>query len=103
MIRVSVLYPNGDDINFNIDYYLDTHIPMAGELIGEALKGANIDYGMASANPEEKAPYIVMAHLLFESVEAFQNAFGPHAEKIMADLPNFTNSIPVIQISEVKI
>lgn len=103
MIRVSVLYPNAENIKFDMDYYLNTHIPMAGELIGDALKGANVDYGIASGIPGEEVPYVVMTHLTFESIESFQTAFGPHAEKIMMDLPNFTNSKPIIQISEVKI
>ena len=46
---------------------------------------------------------IPMGHLTFESVEAFQEAFGPHADKILSDIPNFTNSAPKIQISEIKI
>jgi uncharacterized protein (TIGR02118 family) len=43
-----------------------------------------------------------MAHLSFESVEAFQAAFGPHAEAIMGDIPNYTDISPAIQISTVK-
>jgi uncharacterized protein (TIGR02118 family) len=42
-----------------------------------------------------------MIHLLFDSLEAFQGAFGPHAEAIMGDIPNYTDLEPVIQISEV--
>jgi uncharacterized protein (TIGR02118 family) len=41
--------------------------------------------------------------MVFDSVESFQNAFGPNAEQIMADIPNFTNTQPQIQISEIKI
>ena len=37
----------------------------------------------------------------FDSVEDFGNTFGPHAAKIMGDLPNFTNIEPIVQISEV--
>jgi uncharacterized protein (TIGR02118 family) len=44
-----------------------------------------------------------MGHLLFDSVEAFQAAFGPNAQAISADIPNYTDIRPVIQISEVKI
>jgi uncharacterized protein (TIGR02118 family) len=44
-----------------------------------------------------------MGHLYFETVDAFQTAFGPHTEAIMGDIPNYTNVQPVIQISEVKI
>jgi len=42
-----------------------------------------------------------MSHLYYDSVEAFENSFGPNAEKIMADIPNYTNTQPVIQISVV--
>ena len=102
MIKVSVLYPNGPDVTFNIDYYCDTHVPMVAELLGDALKGGQIDAGLAGGGEGAAAPFAAMGHLLFDSVEDFQQNFGPNAEQIMADLPNFTNSEPVIQISEVK-
>jgi uncharacterized protein (TIGR02118 family) len=43
-----------------------------------------------------------MCHLLFDSVDRFQASFGAHAPEIMADIPNYTNIQPIIQISEVK-
>jgi hypothetical protein len=36
-------------------------------------------------------------------VESFQISFGPHAGEIMADIPNYTNAEPVIQISEITL
>lgn len=62
-----------------------------------------IDYGIGGGQPGEMAPYVAMGHLMFDSVEDFQAAFPPHAEKIMGDLPNFTNAQPQIQISEIKV
>jgi uncharacterized protein (TIGR02118 family) len=47
------------------------------------------------------AAYLVMSHLYYDSVAAFEASFGPNADKIMADIPNFTNTQPIIQISEV--
>jgi len=44
-----------------------------------------------------------VGHLLFDSLEAFQSAFGAHAEKIMSDISNYTNVQPTIQVGEVKI
>mgnify|MGYP000032399447 CR=1 FL=1 len=44
-----------------------------------------------------------MGNLYFESVELFQSSFGMNAEKIRIDVPNYTNTEPVIQISEVMI
>jgi uncharacterized protein (TIGR02118 family) len=44
-----------------------------------------------------------MGHLLFDSVEAYQQAFAPHVDAIMGDVKNYTNVEPVVQISEIKL
>jgi hypothetical protein len=36
-------------------------------------------------------------------VESFQAGFGPHAAEIMADIRNYTDAKPVVQISNVVI
>lgn len=38
MIRVSVMYPKQDGGEFNYDYYLQTHMPLVKERLGDALK-----------------------------------------------------------------
>ena len=53
--------------------------------------------------PGTKAPYIAMAHFVFDSVAAFIEAFTPYAEILQADIKNYTDIQPVYQISEVKI
>jgi uncharacterized protein (TIGR02118 family) len=103
MIKVSVLYPNEEGKKFDMDYFLNSHIPMVQEKLGATLKGGAVDQGLGGAEPGSSATYVAMAHLLFDSVEAFQSAFGPHAEAIMADVPNYTGIQPTFQISEVKI
>lgn len=103
MIKVSVMYPNSSSGTFDIDYYCNTHIPLVGKLLGDALQSASVDYGMAGGSPEESPAFIVMAHMTFNSVEEFQESFGPNTDTIMADLPNFTNIQPQIQMSEIKI
>lgn len=103
MIKVSVLYPNKEGVRFDIDYYCNTHIPMVQEKLGTALKDVAVDYGRSGPEFGSPAPFIAMAHLVFDSAEAFQKSFSPHAETIMGDIPNFTNAQPSIQISEVKI
>ena len=101
MIKVSVLYPNGDDARFDIDYYCNNHMAMVRQHLGNALRKVEVDAGI-DADPSAPVPFLAMAHLYFESIEAFQAAFGAHAAEIMADGPNYTNVQPVIQISEPK-
>jgi len=102
MIKLSVFYPNEKGKKFDMDYYCNSHIPMIQKKVGAALKGGAVEQGLSGAEPGSPATYVAMGHLLFDSVEAFQSAFGPHAETIMADVPNYTDIQPVIQISEVK-
>ena len=103
MIKVSVFYPNNEGAKFDMDYYRNSHIPMVGEKLGAALKGVSMEQGLSGPEPGSPATYIAMIHMLFDSVEAFQAAFGPHAETIMGDIPNYTDTKPTIQISQVKI
>jgi uncharacterized protein (TIGR02118 family) len=72
-------------------------------LLSPALKGVAVEEGVAGQAPGSPPPYLAMGHLLFRSVEEFQKAFGLHAQTIMSDIPNYTNTQPIIQISEVKL
>lgn len=101
MIKVTILYPNGDGNTFDMDYYANKHMPMVAELLGDSLKLLAIDKGISGRTPEEPVPYLAIGYLYFDQLSAYQNSFGPHAEKIVADIPNYTNVQPVIQISEV--
>ncbi|MGB2685190.1 MAG: EthD family reductase [Olleya sp.] len=100
MIKVSVMYPNSKDVQFDADYYKNTHLPMVSKLVGNALKDLELDLGIASRVPGELAPYVAIAHLKFDSVKAFQESFGPHSETFSADVKNYTNIQAELQISE---
>ena len=102
MIKVSVLYPHEDDRGFDMDYYCERHIPMVRQKLGAACKGASVDQGMSGPAPGSPPMYAAIGHLLFDSVGAFQLAVAPHQAEIMADIRNYTEIRPVIQISEVK-
>lgn len=58
--------------------------------------------GIGRCGPRHPGPYIAMGHLYFDSLEALQAAFEQRAAEIMADIPNYTEIAPVMQISEVK-
>lgn len=102
MIKVSVLYPNSPDARFDMDYYLERHMPLVRQKSGPACKGTAVDLGLAGGAPGAPVPYVAMGHMLYETVEDFQSVFARHGEALLADIPNFTNTRPVIQISAVK-
>lgn len=62
-----------------------------------------VDKGLAGGAPGTSATYVGMCQIFCDSVESFQAGFGPHADEIMADIPNYTDIAPVIQISEVVV
>ena len=103
MVRVSVMYPNHEGTKFDMTYYINRHIPMVRQLLGSALRGVSVEQGISGEGPGSPASYVAMGHLLFDSVEAFQTSFGPRAQAIMEDIPNYTNSGPIVEISEVKL
>ncbi|WP_318344370.1 EthD family reductase [Flagellimonas baculiformis] len=101
MIKVTILYPNGEGKTFDMDYYATKHMPMLADLFGDTLKNLEIDKGISGRTADDPIPYLAIGYLYFDSIEDYQNAFGPHAAQIRGDIPNYTNILPVVQISEV--
>jgi uncharacterized protein (TIGR02118 family) len=103
MIKISVLYPNGEGKVFDMNYYLAKHIPLVRRLSGAALKKVEVEEGVGGLVEGSPPAYLAMGHLFFESVQTFQASFAPHTAEITGDIPNYTNTKPTIQISEVKL
>jgi uncharacterized protein (TIGR02118 family) len=91
MIKVSVLYPNGDEATFDMDYYRDTHMAIVERTMRPSR--IEIDHG-------DDGPYMAIGHLYFDSPDHHTEALGNMAEA-GADIPNFTNVAPVVQTSRV--
>lgn len=103
MIKVSVMYPNTPGARFDHDYYREKHMPLLKARMGDSCKYYTIDKGLAGGPPGAPAIYIGMCHIFCDSVESFLAGFGPHMAELQADIPNYTDQAPVIQISEVVV
>ncbi|CAJ0772883.1 EthD family reductase [Ralstonia chuxiongensis] len=103
MIKVSIYYPNEAGCSFDFDYYSNSHMPMVKERMAGACSHFTIDKGLAGGVPGAAPAYIAMGHLFFDSLDAFLSAYGPHAGPIAADIRNYTNVKPTVQISEVLV
>jgi uncharacterized protein (TIGR02118 family) len=99
MIRVTVTYPNTPGSHFDADYYVKVHMPMAAKLLGDAVKSATAEIGISGANPDESPASVAVAGFTCESVEAFMRVFIIVADQLGADIPNYTDIEPIIQIS----
>lgn len=101
MTKIAIMYPSGEGHTFDMAYYATKHMPMVADLFGEPLRYWSIDKGISGRTPEEPMTYAAIGYFYFDSIQAYGEAFGPNAEKILGDIPNYTNIQPVIQISEV--
>jgi uncharacterized protein (TIGR02118 family) len=102
MIRVSVYYPNSPGAKFDMAYYITSHMPMVKKKVSTC-KGISAEQGLGGGAPGTPPTYIAIGHLLFDTVEAFESGFAPHAPEIMADVVNYTNTKPVIQVNEITL
>jgi uncharacterized protein (TIGR02118 family) len=100
MIKLSVMYPNGAGATFDMDYYCNSHMALVRRLLGVTLKGIAVDQGIGQ--PGSPAPFLAIGYLMFDSVGDLQLALDTHGSKLMADIPNYTNTRPTIQVSEIR-
>jgi len=103
MIRLTILYPYREGAKFDLQYYCDVHIPLAKQKLGAALKSASVESGLNGGAPGQPPHYFAIGHLYFESVEAFNTAFPPHAPALGADVVNYTDVTPLVQLGEVAL
>jgi uncharacterized protein (TIGR02118 family) len=103
MIKVSIAYPNDKDCQFDFDYYLKHHIPLAVKYFSAnpGYKGVSVERGMSGGAPKSAPMYIAVCHFLFDNMESFGAAFGAHGAELQNDIPNYTNVKSVVQISDV--
>ncbi|EHP43570.1 ethyl tert-butyl ether degradation EthD [Cupriavidus basilensis OR16] len=103
MIKVSFLYPHSKGGKFDMDYYLQRHVPRAVELFGvqPGFRGVAVERGLGGGAPGSDPAYTVMFHFLFESVPDFVAAAKAAGNELQLDIPNYTDAVPVVQISEV--
>jgi uncharacterized protein (TIGR02118 family) len=87
---------------FDHAYYVDKHMTLVRERWGGmGLVRTEVDRGVAGGAPGASAPYIAVGHVYFNSLTDFERASTAHGKELFADVPNFTNIQPQVQISEV--
>lgn len=102
MYKVSILYPNGDDKNFDMDYYEKKHMPMMAGFLGKNLKFYEIDKGIAGRTPSDKVPFVTIGYFYIYDVAEYNKAIAQNRDAVVSDIKNYTNIQPVIQISEIR-
>src|SRR5688572_13598314 len=99
MIRLSVMYPEQEGKKFDVDYYLGKHMPMVKSKWSNLLKDANVTRGLSGGAADAPPTYRIVAQLSFASMDDLKKAIDSGGE-LFADIPNFTDIRPVVQVSE---
>jgi uncharacterized protein (TIGR02118 family) len=100
MIRIAIMYPNKPGAEFDNHYYRSFHLDLVREKYSPfGLKGIELDQAKITDGPH-KAPYFAIGYLFFESTQDFMAAYKATGDAVMADVENFTNVEPVIQVSQ---
>ncbi len=102
MFKVTILYPNGENKTFDMDYYENKHMPMVAGYLGENLKFYEIDKGLSGRTPEDKIPFVAIGYFCVRNIEAYNKSIAQNREAIIGDIKHYTNIQPIVQISEIK-
>ena len=100
--KVAILYPNGEDATFDMDYYEEKHMPMVAGFLGKNLKCYEIDKGISGRTPNDGAPFVAIGYFYINDVAEYNNAIAQNRDAVISDFENYTNIQPVVQISEIK-
>jgi len=101
MIKMSVYYPADGGSKFDHDYYRTRHMPLIKERLGDACLRYEIDKGLAGGVPGSAPEFVAACHIYSPALGTFQEAFGRHRAEIVADVANYTDIAPIVQISEI--
>ena len=101
MIKIRVVYPNKLDGRFDLDYYLAEHMPLVARLYGDfGLISWEVEKG-TSMSAKIAADYLLACNLCFDSMQNAKLALKNEGGKVMKDVENFTDIVPVISFGEV--
>lgn len=98
MIRIVAIYPNTAGSRFDRAYYAGQHTALARSLL-EPLGLTKVstilgDAALDGAPP----PFWAISEMHFSTREVFDSAMAVAGEALFADLANYTDTAPVLQI-----
>ena len=103
MIKVTILYPASPSSWFDHDYYETVHMPLSISLMGEAMRSVTVERGIDPGAPWPAPAFQAICHFVCDSLEIYQVAFIPHAERLQRDMANYTDVEAIVQISDITI
>ena len=98
---MTILYPAGDGIQFDPDYYRDHHLKLIMRLYGSSIKRFELRTVPSSPGAPAEPKFSAAVNIWIADFDAFNANNTQHGAELVADVHNFTNSQPTIQFDEV--
>ena len=96
-MSLNVIYPNREGARFDTAYYRSSHIPLAMKV----MKADRVILIEGVPNGTTAAPYVMIAHFQFASLEALKAAqSNPAMAEVRADLAKFTDIKPTVMVGK---
>jgi uncharacterized protein (TIGR02118 family) len=91
---LTILYPNGDGVRWDVDYYRTHHMPLIMRLYGSAaIKRFELRKG--DSGQQGGAPaYVGTVNIYINDQKAFDAAGKEHGPTLVKDVPNFSSVMP---------
>lgn len=103
IIKVSVMYPYIEGSRFDHTYYREKHMPMMKVILGDVCEYYTIEKGLSSREPGQPPAFVAMCSFICSSVEEYRATSNKHTTDIRADIANYTDIRPIVQISEIVV
>jgi uncharacterized protein (TIGR02118 family) len=96
-MSLNVVYANQDGARFDASYYRSSHIPLAMKV----MKAARVLLIEGVPTGSTPAPFVMIAHFEFASLEAMNAALAdPAMADVRADVAKFTDIKPTIMLGK---
>ena len=97
---LTILYPNGEDVKFNFDYYRDSHLPLIMKLYGKSIARFELRRGLPGPDGA-RPPHVAVVNIYIADQKAFEEAGAKHGQTLRDDVPNFSSVMPTFQTDEI--
>ena len=96
-LSLNVVYPNHEGAKFDIDYYRNTHIPLAMKV----MKAAKVTLIEGVPNGDAAPPIVMICHFEFSSAESLKAAMtNPEMAGVRADVAKVTDIKPMVMLGK---
>ena len=101
MVRLAIAYPNAPGKRFDYTYYVERHMAGAHQmLVPYGLTRIEVDRALPGADGSAP-PFACIGYFYFDSADGLQRAMEAHGAMLGADVPNYTDIVPQLQMGEI--